>query len=840
MLDTVISTFIEKQFPSIYRQEGPFFVEFMKQYYVWLETDPSSPVYNSRIHSSIHDIDTTVDEFVVYFKEKYLKGIQLNTATNTKQLVKNSIDLYRSKGTENAIRLFFDLIFSSPAEVYYPGLDVFRLSDAQWVIPSYIEVTSKPVNRLLVGRSVVGTNSGATAFVEKLVRRRVKNTYIEVLYVSAITGEFETGEIIKLDNSTVPISEFPTMIGSLNEAAVSNGSDGFELGEVVNISSRTGIQGRAIVSELNSIGGIVEFDLLDGGWGYTSNTIINVSENVLQLANVQLTTTTNATMADKMTVISQPMANVQWYANTADFGVGDVVYNYYANGSLIGSSVIISAEYGTSNTTNYFLLNTISGNTAIDYTNSQYFNQANTQSFTVQPAGHVNVTATANVTGLSSNVTINCVGNSATFSADDVVYQVSSNNVIFSRASVIEVTPVSSQNFELKVDNLNGMFLTNFPLLKTGSNTTANISSLKLDAGVINTNNSFKVLTGNIIKFVANVSTSTATITNIPFGSGANVSFDDDLVNTENVMLNPNYVRDHIDELNSANWVNSASYGASLNNANLNSPVLGEALRFDAYTLGTIARLQLANPGSGYSYPPIVQAIEPLVAPLYKQDFVIRIESATGIFRLGERVVQAQEGARGLVKFANTSEVHVRRLNYEDKWQVGNANVSFAIIGESSGFSAYPTEVTYDIDGVAGLNAVIDTDVISSNSAVKSLKITDSGFGFLDNSRLTFSSLDNLRAGTATSRVKTLGRGSGFYISTSGFLSDGKYLHDGEYYQDFSYEIRSPITADRYVDMLKNVLHVSGTRYFSSILSVRHVDSTTDCVSSTVSITSNP
>ena len=834
MLEKTISTFIEEQFPNIYKEEGPFFVEFLKQYYVWLETDPSSPVYNARRYVEDHDIDTTVDDFVVYFKEKYLKSIQLNTATNTKQLVKNSIDLYRSKGTENAIKLFFDLIFSAPAEVYYPGKDVFKLSDADWVIPQYIEVTSMPVNRLLVGRSVIGSDSGATAFIERLVRRKIKNSYIEVFYISAINGSFKTGEIISLNTeSDIALEDFPVMIGSLNEVEVLDGSTGFEVGDIVNLESKTGIQGKAVVSELNSVGGIVEFDLLDGGWGYTSNTEMNVSEDVLQLTNVKLTTSSNATMYDKMTHVSQPMANVQWYANTTDFSVGDTVYNYYSNGTLIGKSTIISAEYGTSNTTNYFLLSTQSGNTMIDVASMKYYTAGNTHSFTVQNAGHVDVTASANVTGLSSNVVINCTGSSSQFRADETVYQISTNNDVYARGTIIEVVDRSNSKFDLKIDAVNGMFLTNQKLLKVSSNTTANINYMKFDIGVIDTVNSFKTDAGNKLVFdISNVSTSSATIELIPFGAGANVSFDDDMVNTESVMLNPNYVRDHIDESEQANWVNSASYGASLNNANLNSPVLGEALQFEGYTLGTIAKLELANPGIDYSYPPIVQAIEPLVAPLMKMDFVIRINNATGVFKVGERVNQEVEGARGLVKFANTSEVHIRRMNYEDKWKAGS-NTAYQIIGESTGFIAYPHEVTADIEGIAGNNAEISANVISSDSAVKTLRVTDSGFGFQDNYRVTFSSEDNLRAGTSLGYVYTTGIGSGYYSSKSGFLSDDKFMHDGDYYQDFAYEIKSPITSGRYADMLKNVLHVAGTKVFSSILSSKTLDSRTKVASST-------
>ena len=92
-------------------------------------------LFYSRNLTNIRDIDKTLDLFVVKFKEKYLKNIEFDTATNKKLLVKNSLDLYRSKGTSRSIDLFFRLIYGMKSEVYYPGDDLFRLSDAEWYTP---------------------------------------------------------------------------------------------------------------------------------------------------------------------------------------------------------------------------------------------------------------------------------------------------------------------------------------------------------------------------------------------------------------------------------------------------------------------------------------------------------------------------------------------------------------------------------------------------------------------------------------------------------------------------------------------------------------------------------
>jgi hypothetical protein len=829
MLEETISNFIEQQFPAIYREEGPFFIEFMKQYYVWLETDPTSPVYQARHHVSNHDIDSTVDNFLIYFKEKYLKGIQINTATNTKQLIKNSIDLYRSKGTENAIHLFFDLIFSAESEVYYPGQDVFRLSSAEWVLPRYLEVTSSPANRLMVGRPIVGVNTGATAFVEKLVRRKIKGNYIEILYISALSGTFETGEVVKLvDAGDTLFADFPTVIGSLTTAAVEDGGTGFSKGEVVKLESRTGDQARGLVSDLQSITGIVDFTLVDGGWGYTVNTDINVSEKVLNLSNVHVVSTTNTSLEGKIITITQEMANVQWYDNTASFGVGNTVYNYYANGVLIGVNKIISAEYGDSNTTNFFLLNTLSGNNYMDPTLARYYTAGNTANFKVQNAGWANNTALGTFTGHSSNVTIYCTGNAAAFSIDDTVYQ-KANNVTYASGLVKSVNTITTTTFFLEVTGLDGLYLTNQSLLSNTSGQNAAISSISYDIGVHDVTGTFNNFSGNYIRDLGANSDWDATISQVSFGSGANTGFDDDLLNTETVAINTNYLRDHL-----LTALNASSYGASLNNANLTNKTLSLALQFQNKTLGTLARLENENPGIGYSYAPFVDVVDPLIAPLAKMDFVIRFDTTTGVFSEGEEITQSINGAVGLVKFANTSEVHIRRLKFADRWTVGNSSNAYFMVGASSGHMAYPTEVTYDTEGVAGHNASITTKVTSSNTAAATIKITDSGFCFRDGDTITFSDLDDVRSGTATASVVTAGRASGFYKTTSGFLSTNKYLYDGDYYQDFSYEVRSPITVGRYSDMLKSVLHVSGTKAFSSITKNNLIDSESSVVTSSV------
>lgn len=87
--------------------------------------------YSRNFYNNI-DVDTTSSEFLVYFKEKYLKGIQFDTDVDIRTIVKHALDIYRSKGTERSADLLFKIVFGTGAKFYYPGNDVFRLSDGNF------------------------------------------------------------------------------------------------------------------------------------------------------------------------------------------------------------------------------------------------------------------------------------------------------------------------------------------------------------------------------------------------------------------------------------------------------------------------------------------------------------------------------------------------------------------------------------------------------------------------------------------------------------------------------------------------------------------------------------
>jgi hypothetical protein len=282
-LEKNISNLLESQFPELYREEGERFIAFVQAYYEWMESQ-NQVLYHSRRLTEYRDIDKTVDDFIIDFKNKYLPNVQFNTATNKQLFIKNALDFYRAKGTERAVDLFFKLIYGLEARVYYPGDDLFKLSDNTWLNTRYLELKPDKNNVQFVGQQIFGSVSGATAFAERLTRVKKDNQYIEVLYIVDITRDFKTGERIRTQGLDTDYSA--RIDGSLTSFEITFSTAGFEAGESVYVSDGQGKKAKAVVSKTADYIGVVNFQIIDGGWGYSSDAQIIGSERVLQLDNI--------------------------------------------------------------------------------------------------------------------------------------------------------------------------------------------------------------------------------------------------------------------------------------------------------------------------------------------------------------------------------------------------------------------------------------------------------------------------------------------------------------------------------------------------------------------------
>ena len=455
-IEKKISALVEKQFPAFYKEEGPKFISFVKAYYEWMESSNNS-TYHSRRLLNYRDIDETVEDFIIHFKEKYLNNIQFTTVSNKKFLVKKSQDLYKSKGTERSIDLFFKLVYGIDSDVYIPGDDIFKLSDGEWVKPEYLEVTREDRNISYVGKQVRGSVSGAYAFVEKLVRRKIKSKYIDVFYISARSGTFISNEIILVDNI---FDGAPIHIGSLTTLDLIDRSAGYVVGDIVEVISTSGLQGKARVSSISNATGIVEFEFIDGGFGYTLSSNILISEKVLVVNNVIVSNSITLRVSGVITNSFAVGEKVIQGSNTGFVYSTDVTANV--------GSIILRDVNGTFTTSGNAVGLTSGAESAVSGASSVMLFQTPFKKFETITQPIANVT-------YQSVITLSMSSNTGAFTNGETVYQESSGT------NTALATVVSSNSTAIITRFANGEFSTALQVRGGTSSSNAVISQINFN-----------------------------------------------------------------------------------------------------------------------------------------------------------------------------------------------------------------------------------------------------------------------------------------------------------------------------------------------------------------------
>lgn len=373
-LERFISPFIADQFPSIYRDEGPVFIAFVKAYFEWLESQDQI-LYDSRRLLEYKDIDKTVDVFIDEFKKKYMFPIPEDISGDKQLLQKHIKEVYGSKGSERGLKLLFQLLFADPITVYKPGDDVLRLSDGEWNSNIYLEVSYKPFNSLFVGEFIVGRVSRARAYVQRFQTKYINNKNINIFYLSDVEGNFQNDETVLIDETrlsngsepAVSAINSPQIIGSATSVTGIQTGFGFSIGDELEVRGR-GKGCRAIVTQLEERDGTILFRLKDGGSGYTINNtsfyitgpvtnviitsggssydntdVITISSNTASpvysgSVNATATITTNSTGGIIQISLTNG-GNGFLNANSVDINIANST-----GGSSAGSSAILDAE----------------------------------------------------------------------------------------------------------------------------------------------------------------------------------------------------------------------------------------------------------------------------------------------------------------------------------------------------------------------------------------------------------------------------------------------------------------------------------------------------------------
>ena len=166
----------------------------------------ANPVQNIQQLLEYANVDNTIFDFLEQFRKSFMNAIPstLASGVSKRNLIKNIKDLYASKGTSEATKLFMRLFLGENPEILYPNQFMMKPSDGNFgqqiilrTAPDTGVTGDEVVDQLLTGQS-----SGATATVESAFGVVQGGVSISELRIANPVGTFTDGERVTANSTT--------------------------------------------------------------------------------------------------------------------------------------------------------------------------------------------------------------------------------------------------------------------------------------------------------------------------------------------------------------------------------------------------------------------------------------------------------------------------------------------------------------------------------------------------------------------------------------------------------------------------------------------------------------
>jgi hypothetical protein len=118
--------------PEHLRQNSRF-IEFLNTYFEWMQLDETSPTSVINRLNDYRNIDLINENFIKHLELEYAVSIPSNLPdVDKRKLYKQLNDIYRARGSIPAFEALFNLLYGDEIELYYPRVDLMKLSDGKW------------------------------------------------------------------------------------------------------------------------------------------------------------------------------------------------------------------------------------------------------------------------------------------------------------------------------------------------------------------------------------------------------------------------------------------------------------------------------------------------------------------------------------------------------------------------------------------------------------------------------------------------------------------------------------------------------------------------------------
>ena len=161
-----------------------------------------NPVNNIADLVNFRDPDNVINHYLTNMRDEFLATLPEQTAAGVdkRKLIKNIKSMYRAKGSVRGHEMFFRILFGETSETFYPKEQMLKASDGQFDTLKVLRVIASVGDAtLLIGRTITGQSSSATAIVEHTSTFQIGDKTVTQLILNAdsIQGTFTVGEEIQ-------------------------------------------------------------------------------------------------------------------------------------------------------------------------------------------------------------------------------------------------------------------------------------------------------------------------------------------------------------------------------------------------------------------------------------------------------------------------------------------------------------------------------------------------------------------------------------------------------------------------------------------------------------------
>lgn len=346
---------IKRQIPEYIKTQYPLFVDFVKSYYDFLENTQSQDL------ESFKSLDTTLDEFILRFKEELASNIPVNLAYDQRELMKHIREFYLSRGSEASFKFLFKTLYGKDASLFYPSERILRASDGKWRQDTsiFVKATSTDKNLYNFKDKFVNINNGNKTiqiYVNNVIQYDLE-TY-EVFIDRTLIRDITIGSQVSLTSSGITYSgvvlKTPTKVSIIKKGT------GFKVGDIYKLSTSLGDGCVIKITRVDSAGGILAIQLIRFGLHYETDfwSYLSAEEYSENQVPFEITTGNLAVNENFPGFVETGFATKQTYMyydpNIPVGSNSEAADRYYAEGTYVGD---LEAQFYLDQTTQDFSAN---------------------------------------------------------------------------------------------------------------------------------------------------------------------------------------------------------------------------------------------------------------------------------------------------------------------------------------------------------------------------------------------------------------------------------------------------------------------------------------------------